>query len=378
MRFAVILTCVILVSCNSVSRNNNTSDELWQSGNSYAELFALSDSGSYKRLDIKSPWQGASDIVFTYYLLEEDAVLPYNIPDNQRIIIPVSRAVCMSTSHIAMLDALAESSGIVGASGLDYISNKLVRDGINRGEVKEIGYDSNLNSELIAGLKPDIVFVYGIGAESSGYMAKLKEAGVKTMYICDYMELHPLARTEWLKVFGALYGKQARSERIIDSICQNYEATRMYISSNLTLKPEVMLGLPYKDKWFVSPGNSYISKLISDAGASYLWDDIDADESMPLSIESVYVKGMNADYWLNTGIAQSSRELIGVDSRFGDLPPVKNGKIYNNNARLNSMGGNDYWESGVMSPDIILHDLASILQPEIIIDHSLVYYRKLK
>ncbi|MDX2414416.1 MAG: ABC transporter substrate-binding protein [Bacteroidales bacterium] len=348
------------------------------SENAYAQLFALSDSGSYIRLDIRSPWQGGSEVIYTYYLVKDNTELPDVIPEDKIITIPVSSSVCMSTSHVAMINALGEANGIVGVSGAAYISNATVREGIERGEVKDIGYDSNLNNELISRLEPDLVFVYGIGAESAGYIAKLREAGVNTLYICDYMELHPLARTEWIKLFGALYDKEEQANRIFDSISNNYESTYRLIQEKLIVRPRVMLGLPYKDKWFVSPGNSYISKLIADAGGEYIWHDKEANESMPLSIESVYLKGMESEFWLNTGIAESVKELLGVDGRFADLPPVDNGKLYNNTGRLNSSGGNDYWESGVLYPDQILKDLAYILQPELIGNHTLRYYRKLK
>lgn len=379
MRNYIVLIVTIFFCFSCVNRTNNQAKvDFNQTSNNYAQLFTLSDSGSYKRLDIKSPWQGGTKIVYSYYLVGKGAELPWDIPEDKIINVPISKTVCMSTSHIAMIDALSEANGVVGVSGADYVSNKIVRERIERGEVKDIGYDSNLNNELIAGLNPDVILVYGIGAESAGYIAKLKEAGVKTLYICDYMEVHPLARTEWLKVYGALFCKDQESQRIFDSISLKYESICNDIDSLQTYRPKVMLGLPFKDSWFVSPGNSYISKLISDAGASYLWKDQLSQASMPLGLESVYLKGMESDYWLNTGTAQSIKDLIGVDSRFTNLPAVKEERIYNNIAKLNLAGGNEYWESGVMSPDIILLDLASIFQPDIINDHKLVYYSKLK
>ncbi len=372
------LLVLVLSSCINERASKVDLQVFTNSENAYAQLFALSDSGSYKRLDIRSPWQGGSEVIYTYYLVKDNTDLPRVIPEDKIITIPVSSSVCMSTSHVAMINALGEANGIVGVSGAAYISNATVREGIERGEVKDIGYDSNLNNELISRLEPDLVFVYGIGAESAGYIAKLREAGVNTLYICDYMELHPLARTEWIKLFGALYDKEEQAKRIFDSISNNYESTYRLIQEKLIVRPRVMLGLPYKDKWFVSPGNSYISKLIADAGGEYIWHDKEANESMPLSIESVYLKGMESDFWLNTGIAESVKELLGVDGRFADLPPVDHGKLYNNTGRLNSAGGNDYWESGVLYPDQILKDLAYILQPELIGNHTLRYYRKLK
>ncbi len=70
---------------------------------------------------------------------------------------------------------------------------------------------------------------------------------------------------------------------------------------------QVLLGLPFKDTWFVSPGNSFISKLIEDAGGSYLWKDTKSAVSMPFGLENVYLKAVNADFWLNIGTVQNEK-----------------------------------------------------------------------
>lgn len=66
------------------------------------------------------------------------------------------------------------------------------------------------------------------------------------------------------------------------------------------------------------------------------------------------------------------------DNRYANFAAVKTGNVYNNNARINNSGGNDYWESGTSNPDIVLSDLIKILHPEILPNHQLVYYRKLE
>ena len=47
---------------------------------------------------------------------------------------------------------------------------------------------------------------------------------------------------------------------------------------------------------------------------------------------------------------------------------------------LNVAGGNDYWESGVVQPDVVLHDLIAIMHPEVLDenDRELHYYQRLE
>ena len=56
---------------------------------------------------------------------------------------------------------------------------------------------------------------------------------------------------------------------------------------------------------------------------------------------------------------------------------VKQQQLFNNDLRVNAKSGNDYWESGVINPHIILKDLIEIFHPQII-EHELYYYRKLE
>ena len=74
--------------------------------------------------------------------------------------------------------------------------------------------------------------------------------------------------------------------------------------------------------------------------------------------------------------AASLKELAEIVPKFMDTRPVREGRVYNNNRRTNPSGGNDYWESGVIHPDLILQDLIRIFHPELT-DAEPTYYRKL-
>lgn len=375
--YYLIPVFLLALSC-CISNNNSEYDAKRLVNNDYAKLFSISDSGSYYRLDIFSPWQGAENIEITYYLAENTDLIPGNVKESSKIKLPINKCVCLSTTHVAMIEAAGSLETIIGVSGTDYVSNTLLREKIEKGEVKDVGYDSNLNTELITSLNPDIVFVYGIGPESAGYMSKLETVGIPTLFICDYLELHPLAKCEWMKLFGVLFA----SEDVVNSNFLktkiNYESLRDSINRIISSRPGVMLGLPYKDKWFISPGNSYVSALINDAGGEYIWADRHSYRSMPMGIESVFRQAIDSEYWLNIGNVRTVNELLALDNRFAELGPVKSGKLYNNVARLSENGANDYWESGAVRPDLVLRDIASILHPDLITNHELYYYLKVK
>ena len=375
-----ILTAVLLLlacfisSCSDSARNREKEES--PNGNSYAERFRIEKKDEYTILTILNPWQGAVDVEYTYYLIRRGTNIPDGIDPDRVIYVPVEKIICMSTTYIPMLAQLDEADAICGISGSYLVYDTGMIKRLEKGELHDVGYEDNINKELILQLSPDLVMTYGIGSESTGYISKLRELGVKVIFNADYLEDDPLGKAEWIKLFGVLFCKEDEAAEIFEEISNNYLALKELISSNILWRPKVMLGLPWKDTWFISPGNSYISRLINDAGGDYLWADTESDVSMPYGIENVYVKAVQAQYWLNIGTASSRKEISVVDTRLEELPPFITGNLYNNKKRISETGGNDYWESGNLHPEIILRDIASILHPDLFPDDSLYYYRK--
>ena len=330
------------------------------------------------RVTISNPWQGAESVSMVYYLVRRGDEIPAGIDSSQVISVPVKKIICMSTTHISMICALHEEKTIAGVSGTRFIYSAGLRQLAEEGQISDVGYEANLNKELILKIDPDLIMIYGVGSESSGYVGKLRELGIKVMYNADYLETHPLGKAEWIKLFGALYCKESEADSIFAAESESYESLKNLVAERSSVRPGVLLGLPFKDTWFVSPGNSFVSRLISDAGGLYLWHDTKSSFSMPLALETVWMKAMQADFWLNIGTVNSGKEIIAVDRRLGELPCFRNGNMFNNNNRISPEGGNDFWESGAVHPHLILADIAAILHPELFAGHQLYYYHRIK
>jgi iron complex transport system substrate-binding protein len=373
----LILSLLTISGCRNsnkttLNRENEPGNEI-----SRAERFTLEKKDGYTLLRIINPWQGATDVNLEYYLVKRGVKLPPGVDSSSVIYVPVKKIICMSTTYLAMISELGEEETISGVSGTGLIFESKLLDRVAKGYISEVGYEANLNKELVIKIAPDLVMIYGIGSESAGYVGKIKEMGVNVVYNADYLETDPLGKAEWIKMFGALYCKESLADSIYNNETGSYSALKSFISEQISYRPKVLLGLPFKDTWYISPGNSFISKLISDAGGDYLWKDSESSVSMPFGIENVYLKAMNADFWLNIGTVNSQNEISKVDPRLTSLPCFIRGNLYNNNKRVSVKGGNDYWESGSVSPHLILKDLASILHPDLFSNNELIYYRKI-
>lgn len=378
MRIYIILLYVLFLSSCSQKNNNediNISENI-NIQNKYAFGFSVSYNEMYKTVCVKNPWQGASNVKLEYFLLDRDKKIPESLKDKNIIRIPVKRIVCLSTTHAAMIEFIDEENTIVGVAGKDYLVSTKIRKLITEGKIKDIGYDNNLNYELLIGLKPDVVMIYGVGSEANQIAAKLHDLKIPSVLNAEYLEENILAKTEWIKFMAAFYNKENLAENKFLKIENEYLALKNQVAK-LNKKPKVLTGLPWKGIWWIPGGRSHMAQLISDAGGDYLWKKNSSKESFPQSIELVFEKAHDANVWINSGAANNRNEILNVDERIKNLKIFQNGYIYNNNARLNNSGGNDFWESGVVSPQLILKDLIYIFHPELFPGYELKYYKKI-
>jgi iron complex transport system substrate-binding protein len=377
LKLSFIMAILIASGCRNI--NKRISDKMPVTAGEYskAERFTLDRRNGYTVLKIINPWQGALNINMEYYLVKRGTELPAGLDSSAVLFVPVQKIICMSTTHVAMISALGEENTIKGMSGTGFIYDGNLVAKVNKGLIEDVGYEANLNKELILGIAPDLIMIYGIGSESAGYVGKLKELGVRVIFNADYLETDPLRKAEWIKLFGALYCKEDMADSIYKSEVEAYLNLKSFINEQASVRPKVLLGLPYKDTWYISPGNSFISKLISDAGGDYLWQNTESPVSMPYGIENVYLRAITADFWLNIGSINTKGEISMVDKRLEQLPCFEKGNLFNNNYRVTLSGGNDYWESGSLYPHLILKDIATILHPDLFNNDELFYYRKI-
>ncbi len=331
-----------------------------------------------KVIEVLKPWQGAHEVRFRYVLVPRDAPVDDSLYRLGTVVsVPVERVVCTSTTHIAFLEKLGKLNTLTGISGGKLISNRFIRNGVDNGSIADIGYDRELNFEKLVAVKPDLVVTYGIENEITGFVNRLNDLNIPVVLNGEYMEEDPLGKLEWIKFMAAFFCEDALADHWFDSIAHSYNALKTMIDP-LSERPVVMTGLPWKDIWYVPGNNTVLARFISDAGGTYLWNDLISDKAVPMDMESVFEKAGHAEFWINPGTAGSVKDLINRDKRFEYFPPLVNNKVFNNNLRMNETGGNDYWESGITHPHLILRDLISILHPELIPGHELWYYQELK
>ncbi len=326
---------------------------------------------------VKNPWQGAEGVEQMLLIDSEKRFDISQSPEIQHIAKPAQRIVCLSSSHIAMIDAIGEVDRVVGVSGIEFILNERIV--ARRDRIGDIGYDNNMNYELLVALDADLVLLYGVSAESS-IERKLRELSVPYLYIGEYVESSPLGKAEWIVAVAEAIGMRAQGEECFNAIAEEYNSTARRIKEHIASvkPPQVMINTPYRDAWVLPSENNYMARIISDAGGRCYTTAGEDNTSKPIDIEQALLYTESADFWFNVGGCTSLKELTVQNPRFAEVGVVSHKRVYNNTARRTSSGGSDFWESGVVRPDIILKDIATILHPEIMAqEHTLYYYIRL-
>ena len=134
----------------------------------------------------------------------------------------------------------------------------------------------------------------------------------------------------------------------------------------------------FTDSWSIPGQQTWVGQLLADAGVNYVLMDQAPQASQDFSFESVFDVGADAPVWIaNAFMVNKAADLLALDERFGDFAAFQNGSVYNDTGRVNAKGGNDFWETGVTHPQLILQDLVSIFYPDLLPDHELTFYVQL-
>ena len=232
----------------------------------YASGFKIlgADNVQSTLIQVFNPWQGAKDVEMSYFISRNGEQAPAGFT-GPTIPAGAKQIVCMSSSYIAMLDALGQVYRIVAVSGINYIANPYIL--AHKDSIKDMGPE--MNYELLLGLKPDVVLLYGIGDAQTAVTDKLKELYIPYMYVGEYLEESPLGKAEWLVALAELTDSREKGIEIFREIPKRYQVLKA-LTESVEQRPTVMLNTPWNDSWVMPSTQSYMAQLVTDAGADYI------------------------------------------------------------------------------------------------------------
>lgn len=339
----------------------------------HASGFTVEYFNHYKLVTVNTPFNGAEEPM-QYLLVQCGTPTPEGYDEAIEVTVPVERIVVMSTTYLPALEVLGRLDTLVGVDSGFYVTNETVQAMVEDGTVAEIGGGAEVNLETAIELEPDIIMTYASGSPDYDAHPKLQEAGLTAVLNAEYLDATPLGSAEWVDFMATFYNEEATSEAWFTDIINEYEAL-VSLTAEVEERPTVFASTPFDGTWYMAGGQSFAAQFLADAGATYLWADDESTGSLFLDFETVFDKASDADYWLNIGFFGTLEDLALADPRYEEFSAYQNGNVYNNDARTTANGGNDYFESAVIYPNLVLADLVKIFHPELVPDHQFVYYR---
>ena len=326
----IIILAVLLVACGGGKKTSS----LQTGGDTvvfkYATQISVVKYDGFSVATINNPWKEGMTL-HRYVLVPADGEVPQHLPSGTVIRTPLKKAVMFTTVHCAMLMEFGKQDCISGVADLKYIKIPWIQ-------------------EQVAPF------------ENSGGYGKLDEINIPIIECADYMETSPLARAEWLRFYGMLFGCEQKADSLFQAVDNSYHKLKS-LAAKAKTKPSVLLDKVTGSVWYVPAGKSTIGQMIKDANAQYPWGDDEHSGSISLPFETVLERAGESDVWL---FRYSSNHDITYDELTSEHHGYNQFKAFKNKEAYGcDVERSPFYEESPFHPERLLNDFIQIFHPEI-------------
>lgn len=374
-KFSVLylIPLLIFLSCSSDKKQDNK--DILEEGTAvvinYAKGFTIEVYDKYKIISLRNP-ADTSKILKRYILVDKSIDLPADLPEGILIRTPLERVVAYSTIHCTTLKEIGKLASVKGVCEPQYINIDFIKNGVKDGTIADLGSATSPMIEKVVEINPETILIAPIEGQSYGNIERL---GIPMIETLDYLEGTPLGQAEWIRFYSFFYNNQSEVDSLFANTVNNYLLIKNKVSQ-VKNRPSVFLDLLYQGVWYTPGGDSYISKMLHDAGADYVWGQDGKSVSTPLPFEQVLDKAGDAQFWLikyNMPTDLTYSKLEKEYKPYSYFSAFKNRHIYECNAAYRT-----YYEDLPIHPEYILQDFAYIFHPEFFPGYQLKYYYGMK
>ena len=370
---AILLQLSLLLA--SCAQGRKPASSLAPSPLRYASNLTCERGEGYSLWTLRNPWDTTA--VLHRYLLHPDTLSEPDLSTFQFafsiIRTPVRSAGVATAVHCGLLDELGVADRIAGVCEKEYIDLPAVNEGLSAGRIADFGNGMNPNIERIMDVAPDVLLLTPF--EHSGGYGRVERLGIPIIECAEYMEPTPLARAEWMRFYGMLYGQEQRADSLFQEVEQRYHEQQQ-LASQADGRPSVVLDKMAGSVWYVPGGRSTIGQMLSDAQCDYPWADNSDSGSLQLSFEAVLERAGHCQYWI---LRYDSRDTLTMNALLSErdgyrmMQAVADNQVYACNVSTSM-----FYEETPFRPDLLLQDFIHILHPDIPNLPPLRYYHKMR
>lgn len=290
----------------------------------YAQCFSLFRyEGGYTLISVQDDGE--------FLVVPEDGQVPDGLDDSVVVLQqPMNRMYLAATSAMALFAAIdaVDSIRLTGTRASGWYVDAAI-EALESGSMLFSGKYSEPDYELMIGEDCDLAIESTMIHHTPKVREMIQDLGIPVMIDCSSYEPHPLGRTEWVKLYAAIVGKEAEAEAFMEkqSALANFEDTGKTIAFfYINTDGSVVIRKP----------TDYIPKMLSLAGGHYVYEHLADDEKASsvssVTMEDFYNTAVDADMLIyNAAIVapiSSIDELIAKDSLFADFKAVKEGNVW--------------------------------------------------
>lgn len=334
-----------------------------------SRFLTVIDCGDYMVAQVFAPW--SDSVPIGRYAIVKDEKMRDKVPDGYEVIVaPLKRSVVFSAVHTSAINDLGMLSAVKGvADGAYYLPDDTVTSLLKDGKMADVGSSISPSVEKLIDLEPDALLMSPYAGNDASNVNRMD---VPVIYMADYLEPTPRARTEWIILLGELYGCREHALEMYEHTMNSYNYVKD-IASRSEIKPKVIVDKPMSGTWYVPGGDSYLAKMIEDAGAYYPWSDNSSEGSIALDVAAVLDRGADADIWLIRDVKDYNERDLSAE-----LPRAESFRAFPSATYMCNTVMTPYYNLIAFHPDEVLAEFAAIFHPELFQDYPFSLYKKLE
>ena len=271
-----------------------------------------------------------------FLVVPEDAKVPEGLPSDITVLQqPLDHIYLVATSAMDLFRAI-DAIGNIRLSGTDtdgwYIEE--AKEAMENGDMIYAGKYSAPDYETILAEDCDLAVESTMIYHSPEVKEKLESLGIPVLVERSSYESHPLGRTEWMKLYAVLLGKDDLAQKFFED---QEEALSEVTGQENTGKTVAFFYINSNGIVNVRKSSDYVPKMIEMAGGKYVFSDLGSDEDTALStvnmqMEDFYAGAKDADYIIYNstidGELKTLDELLTKSPLLSDFKAVKEGHVW--------------------------------------------------
>ena len=297
-----------------------------------------------------------------FLLNTEDREVPQDLADDITVLkAPVSDIYLVASATMDMFCSIGALDSIC-LSGLTAEKWEIpeAKEAMESGQILYAGKYNAPDYELICSKNCELAVESTMIGHAPEVKENLESFGIPVLVDHSSYEADPLGRTEWVKLYGVLTGKE-------DEAVKAFEEQKRYVEelsdAEDTGKTVAFFYITTAGTVSVRKSNDYVPKMIDLAGGSYIFENLKGEDnaasSVNMQMEEFYAQAKDADYLVYNstidGNLETIEDLLGKSSLFENFKAVKNGNVW-------CIGQNLYQDT--MDTGSIIHDFHEMLTSE--------------